>query len=45
VIAFPQMVLGTLDKAPKVDLNSIHFDIPTDDSGPGSGGNSGDNSK
>jgi TRAP-type mannitol/chloroaromatic compound transport system permease large subunit len=31
VISFPQMVLGTLDKAPKVDLNTIHFDIPPDE--------------
>ncbi|HKW55230.1 MAG TPA: TRAP transporter large permease subunit [Stellaceae bacterium] len=35
IIAFPQIVLGTLDRGPKVDLNSIHFAAPpSDDSGP-----------
>jgi TRAP-type mannitol/chloroaromatic compound transport system permease large subunit len=35
IIAFPQIVLGTLDHGPKVDLNSIHFAAPpSDDSGP-----------
>ncbi|HXM85862.1 MAG TPA: TRAP transporter large permease subunit [Stellaceae bacterium] len=31
VIAFPQMVLGSLDKGTGIDPNTVHFDIPPDE--------------
>jgi TRAP-type mannitol/chloroaromatic compound transport system permease large subunit len=34
VIAFPRLVLASLDTGPKIDPNSIHFEIPPDQYAP-----------